>query len=262
MLKTECTQFVSRAVFITCSSLKASEEEYLTVLSVPPSSEGGEPVRVIELGPAAMACPKGLYVVHLVCKSSSSAKDDLEPIAEKLFHFLLKRLLINTFLFSLFCHLAGNVQSDKPTVLWSLYFNQAIPDSSCVSDLPSNVHVMLLPGMPLGFGEALQQAKEVFEKICPDEEFLQPIPNPEDIILDDFLQDANQNATQPDIAEGGDDGASSQPSEEEIPALAAEQEQAEGVDGASVHPSEEEIPALTTEQEQVEGDDGASSPPQ
>ena len=87
MLKTECTQFVSRAVFITCSSLKASEEEYLTVLSVPPSSEGGEPVRVIELGPAAMACPKGLYVVHLVCKSSSSAKDDLEPIAEKLFHF-------------------------------------------------------------------------------------------------------------------------------------------------------------------------------
>ena len=130
----------------------------------------------------------------------------------------------------------------------------------------------------------LPQAKEVFEKICPDEEFLQPIPNPEDIILDDFLQDANQNATQPDIGvqadavdpdsreessglamaqeqAEGDDGTSSQPSEEEIPALAAEQEQAEGVDGASVHPSEEEIPALATEQEQVEGDDGASSHP-
>lgn len=44
------------------------------------------------------------------------------------------------------------------------------------------------------------QAKEVFEKICPDEEFLQPVPNPEDIILDDFLQDPNHNTPQTDLA--------------------------------------------------------------
>ena len=83
----ECAQFVSRAVFITCSSVKASDEEFITVLSVPPSSQGAEPVRVIELGPATMACPKGLYVVHLICRSVSSARDDLEPTANKLFHF-------------------------------------------------------------------------------------------------------------------------------------------------------------------------------
>ena len=47
--------------------------------------------------------------------------------------------------------------SDKPTALWSLYFNQAIPDSTCFTDLPSNVHALLLPGNTLGFGEALQQ---------------------------------------------------------------------------------------------------------
>ena len=85
--KKECTQFVSRAVFITCSSLKPSEEDHITILSVPPSSEGGEPVRVIELGPSSMACPKGLYVVHLVSKGLLSAKEDLEPTADKLFHF-------------------------------------------------------------------------------------------------------------------------------------------------------------------------------
>lgn len=87
MFKKECTQFVSRGVFITCSSLKASDEDHITVLSVPPSSEGGEPVRVIELGSSAMACPRGLHVVHLVSKGLSSAKDDLEPTADKLFHF-------------------------------------------------------------------------------------------------------------------------------------------------------------------------------
>ena len=83
----DCEQSVSRAVFITCSSLKPAEEEFISVLSVPPSVPGGEPVRVIELGPATMACPKGLYVVHLVCQGSSSAKEDLEATAEKLFYF-------------------------------------------------------------------------------------------------------------------------------------------------------------------------------
>lgn len=182
--KKECCQFVSRGVFITSSSLKISKEECVSVLSVPPSLEGEEPVRVIQLGSASMASPNGLYVVHLVSKGVTSAKDDLEATANKLFHFPSE----------------GNLHSDKPTVLWSLYFNQFIPDSSCVVDLPSNVHALSLPGLSLGFGEALQQAKEVFEKICPDEEFLQPVPNPEDIILDDFLQDPNYNTPQTDLA--------------------------------------------------------------
>ena len=47
--------------------------------------------------------------------------------------------------------------SDKPTALWSLYFNQVTPDPTCFTDLPSNVHALLLPGNTLGFGEALQQ---------------------------------------------------------------------------------------------------------
>ena len=51
--------------------------------------------------------------------------------------------------------------SDKPTALWSLYFNQATPDSTCFTDLPSNVHALLLPGNTLGFGEALQQVLSI-----------------------------------------------------------------------------------------------------
>lgn len=68
----------------------------------------------------------------------------------------------------------------------------------------------------------LSQAKDVFEKICPDEEFLQAVPNPEDIILDDFLQDGNQNVVEP---EGGaqDDAAEPVSSED-----GAGQEYAEG----------------------------------
>ena len=86
-MRKDCRQSVSRGVFITSRSLKVSEEEHITFLSVPPLSDRGEPVRVIELGATALACPKGVYVVHLVCRGSSSAKEELEPTARRLFHF-------------------------------------------------------------------------------------------------------------------------------------------------------------------------------
>ena len=86
------------------------------------------------------------------------------------------------------------------------------------------------------------QAKEVFEKICPDEEFLQPVPNPEDIILDDFLQDANQNATEPGLDARAD--AVDPDSGVEPPALTTEQDQAEGSSGVSNQLSGEESPVL------------------
>ena len=59
-------------------------------------------------------------------------------------------------IFGLFASFTGDVTSDKPTVLWSLYFNQAISDSSCVADLPSNMLVLDMPGVTIGFGEALE----------------------------------------------------------------------------------------------------------
>ena len=99
------------------------------------------------------------------------------------------------------------------------------------------------------------QAKEVFEKICPDEEFLQPVPNPEDIILDDFLQDANQNATHPGL---GPQAGAVDPGEEEPPTLTTEQEQAEGGNGVSLQPGGEEDP---TEQERAGEGCGVSNQP-
>ena len=36
------------------------------------------------------------------------------------------------------------------------------------------------------------QAKQIFESLCPNEEFLPAVPNPEDIIMEDFLQTGEQ----------------------------------------------------------------------
>ena len=75
----------------------------------------------------------------------------------------------------------------------------------------------------------------MFEKICPDEEFLLPVPNPEDIILDDFLQDPNQNASDTGIGDQGTDEENLDSGE-----ASAEQEQVESADSPDNPLSEEE----------------------
>lgn len=77
--------------------------------------------------------------------------------------------------------------------------------------------------------------------------------------MDDFLQDVNQNAAQPDLGALADDVDPA--SGEETPAVVTEQQHAEGDDGASSQPSQED-PALVMEQEHTEGGGvGTSSQP-
>lgn len=83
--KTSTQSSVSRAVFITNKSLKPGADEYITLLTVPPQTENGPLVRLIELGPTTMACPQGLFVVHLICEGQLSAQEDLEGVAKQLF---------------------------------------------------------------------------------------------------------------------------------------------------------------------------------
>ncbi|XP_031566062.1 rab proteins geranylgeranyltransferase component A 2-like [Actinia tenebrosa] len=167
----ETTQFVSRAVFITDKSLKVSDHGNVTFLAMPKPNNGGQ-IKVYELDSSTAACPRGLYVVHFVTESCGTAQEDLQDTAEMLLHFPTSD---------------DDRESTKPVVLWSMYFNHAASDQTTVQDtLPSNIKMTVMPGAMLGFHQAMQQAKTIFQSICgTDEEFLPAIPNPEDIIMDD-----------------------------------------------------------------------------
>ncbi|EDO49686.1 predicted protein, partial [Nematostella vectensis] len=165
------TQSVSRAVFITDKSIKQAKEENVTMLTMPAASPDASPVLVLELSNSTQACPCGLYLVHLVSEGCVTAQEDLEQVARKILHFPENE---------------DDRSSDKPVVLWSLYFNHDAPDPSTVKPLPDNVFSTSLPGVTHNLEQAMRQAKDIFTKICgPDEEFLPAVPNPEDIILDD-----------------------------------------------------------------------------
>ena len=82
------------------------------------------------------------------------------------------------------------------------------------------------------------QAKQIFESICPGEEFLPAIPNPEDIIRDDFLQNNEQSGNADGTVENQfqETGAAEAEESQEAdgqPATAADSEQPGCVDSAN-----------------------------
>ncbi|XP_036126705.1 rab proteins geranylgeranyltransferase component A 1 isoform X1 [Molossus molossus] len=177
---------ISRAVLITDRSvLQADSDQQISILTVPPEEPGTSAVRVIELCSSTMTCMKGTYLVHLTCASSKTAREDLEPVVEKLFTPHTEMEIEN--------------EVEKPRLLWALYFNMR--DSSDVSrnsyhDLPSNVYICSGPDCGLGNDNAVKQAESLFQQICPNEDFCPPPPNPEDILDGDSLQ--------PGASESGD----------------------------------------------------------
>ncbi|KFZ52514.1 Rab proteins geranylgeranyltransferase component A 2, partial [Antrostomus carolinensis] len=167
---------ISRAVLITDRSvLNTDSEQQVSILTVPPEEPGKPAVCVIELCSSTMTCMKDTYLVHLTCPSTKTAREDLEPVVQKLFHLNTEKE-------------TENEELEKPGVLWAVYFNMR--DSSGVDrnsyeGLPSNVYVCSGPDSALGNDCAVKQAETIFQEMFPAEEFCPPPPNPEDIIYDE-----------------------------------------------------------------------------
>ncbi|XP_052529060.1 rab proteins geranylgeranyltransferase component A 1 isoform X2 [Tympanuchus pallidicinctus] len=169
---------LSRAVLITDQSvLKTDSEQQVSILTVPPVDLGQPAVCVIELCSSTMTCMKDTYLVHLTCPSTKTAREDLEPVVQKLF--------------SLNAETEKETEGEeleKPRVLWAVYFNMRDSsgiDRNSYSGLPSNVYVCSGPDSALGNDCAVKQAETVFQEMFPTEEFCPAPPNPEDIIYDE-----------------------------------------------------------------------------
>ena len=157
------TMQVSKAILITNASILPSDTETISFLTIPPLEGKVELVRVIELGPAAAACPNGLFVLYLWCMCTDTALSDLEDYAKML--------------------TASSQDSNKPKLLWSIYYNE-LHNNEDIRDLPDNLFLTSMPGSSLGFKETVENAEEIVKKISPEGEFLMAVPNAEDILWD------------------------------------------------------------------------------
>ncbi|NXW62310.1 RAE1 geranylgeranyltransferase, partial [Eurystomus gularis] len=171
-----CYRQISRAVLITDQSvLNTDSEQQVSILTVPPVDPGKPAVCVIELCSSTMTCMKGTYLVHLTCPSMKTAREDLEPVVQKLFNLNTEQE-------------NETEELEKPRVLWAVYFNMR--DSSGVeknsyNGLPANVYVCSGPDSALGNDCAVKQAETIFREMFPTEDFCPAAPNPEDIIYDE-----------------------------------------------------------------------------
>ncbi|CAB3362953.1 Hypothetical predicted protein [Cloeon dipterum] len=162
---------ISRGVFLIDSSILAADKEHLTLLEFPPDESSG-PVTIVEVGSLTNACPQGLYMVHMTTKQKGSAEEDLMSVAKKLMNF------------------PGETDESKPNLVWSMFFNMK-DTSTCDlgANTPTNLFLTSGPDLDLDFDFAIKQAKEIFSKMYPEDEFLPRAPDPEEIILDDDDED-------------------------------------------------------------------------
>uniref|UniRef100_A0A8B9Q915 Rab proteins geranylgeranyltransferase component A n=1 Tax=Apteryx owenii TaxID=8824 RepID=A0A8B9Q915_APTOW len=176
--KNVCYRQISRAVLITDQSiLKTDSEQQVSILRMPPVDVGQPAVCVIELCSSTMTCMKDTYLVHLTCPSTKTAREDLEPVVQKLFNLNTETEKETE-----------NEELEKPRVLWAVYFNMRDSsgiDRNSYDSLPSNVYVCSGPDSALGNDCAVKQAETIFQEMFPTEEFCPPPPNPEDIIYEE-----------------------------------------------------------------------------
>ncbi|KAL4235013.1 hypothetical protein ACF0H5_006651 [Mactra antiquata] len=164
-------RLIARAILMTDRPLfTTGQKEQLSFMCLPCSDDGDRPINVLELPPSSMASPLGIYICHLTRQSKPGLKpkDDLLYAVQSLFTK------------------DDDTDVDKPKLLWSLYFTQE--DLSLVSPstaIPDNVILMSGPGSDIDIDSTVLEAKEVFKRVLPDEEFLPKAPNPEDIIYVD-----------------------------------------------------------------------------
>ncbi|XP_035734550.1 rab proteins geranylgeranyltransferase component A 1-like [Vespa mandarinia] len=196
----EGEQQISRGIFITDRSIMQGEKENLTLLYYPPEEPGQEPVTLIELGPSTNACPQGLFMVHMTCKRTKTAKEDLAYMVKK---FLRSEMVEPSLARNSTDshtqtvspdkrHLQEGNQQDyepnevdlKPQILWSLYLNLPASDIKLNDTAPSNIYLCSGPDLELDFDFAVDQAKEIFKSMYPDDDFLPRAPDPEEIVLE------------------------------------------------------------------------------
>ncbi|XP_078544594.1 rab proteins geranylgeranyltransferase component A 1 isoform X1 [Lissotriton helveticus] len=183
---------LSRAVLITDRSiLKADSDQQISVLRMASEDPTQPTVSILELCSSSMTCMTGTYLVHLTCSSVKTAKEDLEPVVQKLFTPYTDIEPEDT-----------EDDTEKPKILWLMFYNMRDSseiDRECYEDLPSNVYVCSGPDASLGNDNAVKQAESIFHHIYPTEEFCPPAPNPEDIVYDADAAESGDASSAPPV---------------------------------------------------------------
>lgn len=207
-LETKKTSNLVRGIFIVDKSIEDS--------NVQPKGGGVEYLRlrhdkseahVFQLSHYSGCCPNDLYILHFTVKTddfTSSCRDILAPFTDKIFNQ------------------TNETEDSASKVLFEMFF--AIPDLSNQYDILEKVNICGGPKFSLDYDQSIAEAKEMFLKLFPGEDFLPRAPEPEEIIIEGYDETANDKET---VDKQTDDLAAAEIDEEKIPESISSQEQEE-----------------------------------
>lgn len=151
---------LSRGIVITRQSILDNDENLISCMRIPPSEKNMNLVYLLEFNSSVMVCPPGINIIYLWTKSDSdSAEDDLESIVERIF-------------------------GDKSTIIWDFYFQQLTGKQSGLikSDEIDCLHITSPPCNDIDYSNSIREAEQIFNKMCPEQDFLPRAPDPDEII--------------------------------------------------------------------------------
>lgn len=183
---------MSRGIFLVDAPLGGAAENQggggVALLKLPPApgvTADKQGAFVIQLSHHSGTCPPGLHLIHITCDADIDPRLDLQPYVDQILSVSDEgsRTPENTQ-----DQADGEEMEDvgkrKPRILYSLYFT--IPQCfKCdnYDKLPEGVHLACGPYLELDYDTSINQGRELFLKIYPNEEFLPRCPEPEEIIL-------------------------------------------------------------------------------
>lgn len=144
---------LSRAILITNRSIVENEEGMLTFLRIAPQDGRNENlVYILELNSSVMVCPPNLNLVHLWTSSASVV--ELENLVKS--------------------HI------NDSSILWSYFYRQ---DNQFFSSTTTKqrVYISNPPCEDIDYEFSIEEARQIFVSMFPDQEFLPRAPDPDEI---------------------------------------------------------------------------------
>jgi len=167
---------LSRCVLITDGPMKTKEGTREIIFSViPPNTYHNTfAVYILQLDESASVVPSGKYLLHIWTQGSANGVEvDLKPIVEALSRSPVA---------SDHCDTTAAAVDGRPSIVYSAYWNHFERRLRIDIPMPKNLTIIDQVNFEVGADSFFEQAQLVFSQLCPGEEFIPNVPNPEDII--------------------------------------------------------------------------------
>ncbi|CAG8439077.1 1098_t:CDS:10 [Acaulospora morrowiae] len=169
-IKNEKWELTSRAIVITDKFIHEESGDVTMTVFPPDKVNNRYPINVLQFSAGTQTCPADKYVLYLSTKACGrSAKEDLINALEKLINIPTNDNQGKS---------TNEEENLKSNPLFALFYRYEC--RVFTPDLPDNIIVADDPNSSLDCESAMILAKKHFERMCPNEEFFPPGPDPDE----------------------------------------------------------------------------------